>query len=150
MPVLAKDRTITGRLWTYVRDDHPFGGPAPPAAIFYYFRDQGGKHLCQRLARHAAILQADAHAGYNDLCAPGRTPNPITEAACRAHVRQKFYVLAETARAPIALQAVRRIDAIQSPLERRNSKQSAKKMSCWQHPEITNWRSHQVRCGSAV
>ena len=57
-------------------------------------------------------LQADAYAGYNDLYAPGRTPGPITEAACWAHARRKFYVLAETAKAPIALQAVRRIDAI--------------------------------------
>ena len=112
VPVLAKGRTITGRLWTYVRDDHPFGGPAPPAAIFHYSRDRGGEHPRRHLARYAAILQADAYAGYNDLYAPGRTPGPITEAACWAHGRRKFYVLAETAKAPIALQAVRRIDAI--------------------------------------
>ena len=112
MGTLAKGRTITGGLWTYVRDDHPFGGPAPPAAIFYYSRDRGGEHPRQHLARYAAILQADAYAGYNDLYAPGRTPGPITEAACWAHARRKFYVLAETAKAPIALQAVRRIDAI--------------------------------------
>src|SRR3982074_1367241 len=32
VPVLAKGKTDTGRLWTYVRDDRPFGGPAqrPP------------------------------------------------------------------------------------------------------------------------
>jgi uncharacterized protein YjbJ (UPF0337 family) len=34
VPVLAKGRTITGRLWTYVRDDQPFAGRAPPAAVF--------------------------------------------------------------------------------------------------------------------
>jgi transposase len=34
VPVLAKGKTVTGRLWTYVRDDRPFAGPAPPAAIF--------------------------------------------------------------------------------------------------------------------
>ena len=112
VPVLAKGRTITGRLWTYVRDDHPFGGPAPPAAIFHYSRDRGGEHPRQHLARYAAILQADAYAGYNDLYAPERTPGPITEAACWAHARRKFYVLAETAKAPIALQAAHRIDTI--------------------------------------
>jgi len=112
VPVLAKGRTITGRLWTYVRDDRPFGGPAPPAAIFHYSRDRGGEHPRRHLARYTAILQADAYAGYNDLYALGRTPGPITEAACWAHARRKFYVLAETAKAPIALQAVRRIDAI--------------------------------------
>jgi transposase len=44
VPVLAKGKTITGRLWTYVRDDRPFGGPAPPAAVFYYSRDRTGEH----------------------------------------------------------------------------------------------------------
>ena len=37
VPVLAKDKTRTGRLWTYVRDDRPFGGPDPPAAVFFLF-----------------------------------------------------------------------------------------------------------------
>src|SRR5665213_2444197 len=35
VPVLAKGKTATGRIWTYVRDDRPFGGPAPPAALFF-------------------------------------------------------------------------------------------------------------------
>jgi hypothetical protein len=34
VPVLAKMKTKTGRLWTYVRDDRPFGGADPPAARF--------------------------------------------------------------------------------------------------------------------
>ena len=44
VPVLAKGKTDTGRCWVYVRDDRPFGGPAPPAAVFYYSRDRGGEH----------------------------------------------------------------------------------------------------------
>src|SRR5499427_3389335 len=32
VPVLAKNKTVIGRLWTYVRDDRPFAGPDPPAA----------------------------------------------------------------------------------------------------------------------
>jgi transposase len=35
VPVLAKGKTDTGRLWTYVRDDRPFGGQSPPAVMFY-------------------------------------------------------------------------------------------------------------------
>jgi hypothetical protein len=31
VPILAKGKTIKGRIWTYVRDDRPFGGRAPPA-----------------------------------------------------------------------------------------------------------------------
>jgi len=37
--VLARGKTLTGRVWTYVRDDRPFAGPAPPAAMFRYSRD---------------------------------------------------------------------------------------------------------------
>src|ERR1700712_356472 len=112
VPVLAKSKTITGRLWTYVRDDQPFGGPAPPAALFYYSRDRGGEHPRRHLADYAGILQADAYAGFNDLYEHGRRPGPITEAACWAHSRRKFYVLAEVAKAPIAVEVVRRIDAL--------------------------------------
>ena len=28
VPVLARTKTVTGRLWAYVRDDRPFGGAA--------------------------------------------------------------------------------------------------------------------------
>ena len=38
VPVLAKLKTVSGRLWTYVRDDKPFGGKDPPAAFFEYSR----------------------------------------------------------------------------------------------------------------
>ena len=112
VPVLAKNKTITGRLWTYVRDDQPFGGSAPPAALFYYSRDRGGEHPRRHLAEYAGILQADAYAGFNDLYEPRRRPGPISEAACWAHGRRKFYVLADVAKAPIAIEAVRRIDAL--------------------------------------
>jgi transposase len=44
VPVLAKGKTRTGRLWTYVRDDRPFAGPGPPAAVFFYSPDRGGGH----------------------------------------------------------------------------------------------------------
>src|SRR3979411_193250 len=44
VPVLAKGKTRTGRLWAYVRDDQPFAGPEPPAAAFFYSRDRGGEH----------------------------------------------------------------------------------------------------------
>ena len=112
VPVLAKGKTITGRLWTYVRDDRPFGGPAPPAAVFFYSRDRGGEYPNRHLAAYAGILQADAYAGFNDLYAAGRQPGPITEAACWAHGRRKFFDLASLGRAPLAVEAIRRIDVI--------------------------------------
>jgi hypothetical protein len=112
VPVLAKGRTITGRLWTYVRDDRPFGGPDPPAAVYAYSRNRDGEHPRRHLACYGGILQADAFAGFNALYDPSRKPGSITEAACWAHARRKFFVLADIAKAPLALEAVRRIDAL--------------------------------------
>src|SRR4029453_8761013 len=88
------------------------GGPAPPAAMFRYSRDRTAEHPNQHLAGYAGILQADAYAGYNALYEADRTPGPITETACWAHGRRKLFELAELARAPLAVEAVRRIDAI--------------------------------------
>jgi transposase len=112
VPVLAKNKTATGRLWTYVRDDRPFGGPDPPAAIFYYSRNRNGEHPARHLAGYAGILQADAYAGFGDLYEAKRRPGPITEAACWSHGRRNFFELADLRKAPLASEAVRRIDAI--------------------------------------
>src|SRR3712207_6379953 len=112
VPVLARGQTITGRVWTYVRDDRPFGGPAPPAAMFRHSRDRTAEHPNRHPAGYEGIPQADAYAGYNALYEPERRPGPITEAACWAHGRRKLFELAEVARAPLAVEAVGRIDAM--------------------------------------
>jgi len=121
VPLLTKGKTITARLWTYVRDDRPFGGSDPPAALYYFSRDREGAHCQAHLARFHGVLQADAYGGYNPLYADDRPGGAITEAACWAHGRRKFYVLADIeAKArdprviisPIALEAVKQIDAI--------------------------------------
>jgi transposase len=112
VPVLAKGKTRTGRLWTYVRDDRPFAGPDPPAAVFFYSRDRGGEHPEQHLAGFAGLMQADAYAGFNRLYEADRKAGPIVEAACWAHARRKFFDLARINKAPIAAEAVARIDAL--------------------------------------
>jgi transposase len=122
VPVLAKVKTKTARLWTYVRDDRPFGGADPPAAVYFYSPDRAGAHPEQHLAGYARILQADAYSGFNALYAPGRKPGPITEAACWAHARRKLFELADAASkarnksstviSPIAFAAVQKFDAI--------------------------------------
>jgi transposase len=156
VPVLAKGRTTTGRLWTYVRDDRPFGGPAPPAAVFFYSRDRGGEHPSRHLAGYAGILQADAYAGFNDLYGADRKPGPITEAACWAHGRRKFFVLADVAKAPLAIEAVRRIDdlfAIEREIngrtadERLAARQShaeplVAELECWMRAERARLSRH--------
>jgi transposase len=81
VPVLARGKTITGRLWAYVRDDRPFG-QGPPAVLFHYSRDRRGEHPERHLAGYAGILQADACSGFSRLYAPTRAGGPITEALC--------------------------------------------------------------------
>ena len=126
VPVLARGKTDTGRLWVYVRDDAPFAGPAPPAALFHYSRDRRGEHPRAHLASWAGILQADANGGYGELYREGREPGPVLEAGCFAHARRKFFELADVEGAarrksrgecaglvyPIALEAVQRLDAL--------------------------------------
>jgi len=117
VPVLAKGKTITGRLWAYVRDDRPFGR-GPPAVLFHYSRDRRGEHPERHLASYAGILQVDAYSGFSRLYVPTRAGGPITEALCWAHARRGFFELADLSQSrrgppsPLALEAVRRIDAI--------------------------------------
>lgn len=126
VPVLAKGKTVTARCWTYVRDDRPFGGRAPPAAAFFYSRDRSGEYPRQHLVAWNGILQADAFSGYGKLYEAGREPGPVLEASCWAHARRKFFELADIEAAarrkaqrrtpqaisPMALEAVQRIDAL--------------------------------------
>jgi transposase len=112
VPVLATGKTRTGRVWTYVRDDRPFAGPDPPAAVFFYSRDRAGEHPERHLASYAGLMQADAYAGFNRLYDAGSKAGPIIEAACWAHARRKFFDLARLSKAPIAIAAVERIDAL--------------------------------------
>jgi transposase len=123
VPILAKGKTVTGHIWTYVRDDRPFRGRAPPAALYYASPDRRHEHPARHLHGFTGILQADAYDGYNGLYDPSRAQGPITSALCWAHARRQFFELADIAAnarrgrqaaaiSPIALEAVRRIDAL--------------------------------------
>lgn len=123
IPILAKGKTVTGRIWSYVRDDRPMGAKAPPAALYYASSDRRGEHPAQHLEKFSGILHADAYSGFNALFDPARKENPITPAFCWAHGRRYLFELADiaanarrgrnaTAISPIALEAVKRIDAL--------------------------------------
>ena len=123
VPLLARGGTKTARLWTYLRDVRPFGGTAPPAVVFRFSRDRGGAHPTEHLKGWQGLLQADAYAGYNDLYRGDRKPGPVLPALCWSHARRKFFELADVEGnirkgkdakeiSPIALEAVKRIDAL--------------------------------------
>jgi len=142
VPVLAKLKTDTGRIWTYVRDDRPFGVADPPAALFYYSRDRRQEHPQAHLADYSGILQADAYAGYNALFKPERTPAPIRRALCWAHARRKFFALADANAqlkqrkaplvSPMAAEAVLRIDALFDIERTVNGKPAAERLAARQ------------------
>ena len=160
VPLLAKGKTETARLWTYVRDGlgvvgvsrrnrpvggiertdaggGPFGGRSPPAALFRFSRDRRGEHPQKHLAGWQGILQGEedqqtvrwtvcptnAYTGFKLLFGATRAPGPIIPAFCWSHARRKFFELADIAAkprrgkkptpiSPLALEAVKRIDAI--------------------------------------
>src|SRR5258705_13526474 len=94
--------------------------------MFYYSGNRRGEHPQAHLANYSGILQADAFGGYTKLYEPQRSPGPIREAACWVHARRPFFAMAdleenarrraqgkkEIALSPIAIEVVRRIDAL--------------------------------------
>jgi transposase len=108
-PVLdpGRGRTKTGRLWCYVRDDRPFGGEIAPAVLYRYSADRKGEHPREHLAPFWGILQADGYAGYAGLYERG-----VTEAACWAHARRKFFDVHAATQSPLATEALQRIAAL--------------------------------------
>jgi transposase len=143
VPVLAPGtgKTKTGRLWTYVRDERPFAGSRPPAALFCYSPDRKGEHPQAHLTDFRGVIHADGYAGFNELFAGGR----IVEAACWAHVRRKFFDVHAATASPIAKEALDRIGQLYavektiygSPPDRRRqerqrrSKPIAEALSAW-------------------
>jgi len=85
LPTLSPGRgkTKTGWLWTYARDDRPFGGN-DPSMVAYCFEDgRGGEHPMRHLAGFAGMLQVDGYVAYKSLADPARPGGPVTLVTCR-------------------------------------------------------------------
>ena len=89
IPVLdpGRGRTKTGRLWVYARDERPWGGPDPPAAVYFCSPDRKAERPASHLGQFKGVLQVDGYAGFEQLANNG----DIVLAACWAHTRRKFY-----------------------------------------------------------
>jgi transposase len=107
----------------------------PDSPVYYASADRRGEHPQRHLAEFAGILQADCYNGFEPLFDPSKKAMPITPAFCHAHARRKFFELADiekTARerrkgkpvSPMALEAVKRLDAL-FDIERQINGQSA-------------------------
>ena len=148
IPVLdpGRGRTKTGRLWVYARDDRPWCGPDPPAAVYLYSPDRRAERPASHLAQFRGIVQVDGYPGFERLTTSGQ----IQLAACWAHARRKFYEVHEATGSPVAAEALRRIAELYAleasirgqPAETRKSVRSAKSrplvttMQTWLEAEL--------------
>ena len=126
VPVLARGKTDIARAWVYVRDDRPFAGPAPPAALFYYSRDRAGLHPQAHLAGYAGILQARCIRWLRQtLCSwpksgfdfGGRllgpcAPKTLVLADVEAAAKKKAQGKPAAVLSPLCLEAIQRIDKL--------------------------------------
>jgi len=115
LPVLApgNGRTLTGRVWIYLRDGRTSGDATPPAVVFFYSPDRKGARPAAHLKGFEGHLQADAYAGYDRIYAGGK----IVEVGCWAHARRKIYEVFESTKSPIAeaaLEFIRDLYAIEA------------------------------------
>lgn len=129
-PVLdpGRGRTKIGQLWTYARDDRPWGGTDPPAVAYVYAPDRTASQPLAHLAGFKGILQVDGYAGYRALAQKG----DVSLAFCWSHVRRRFYDRAVADASPIATEALQRIALLyavekdirgRGPVERRVARQ---------------------------
>ena len=105
-PVLdpGRGRTKTGQLWAYAQDDRSWGGNDPPMVAYIYAADRKGERAEAHIGNFAGILQVEGYGGYAALA---RRRQQVQLAFCWAHVRRKFYELADTS--PVATEVLRRI-----------------------------------------
>src|SRR4051812_26015606 len=113
VPVLdpGRGRTKQGYFWAIGRDDRPWRGGEPPAVVYSYAPGRGHIHAAALLGGYRGILQCDGYKAYQALGAAKAAEPSVTLAFCWSHVRRGFYDLAK-AKAPIAMEALRRIAAL--------------------------------------
>ena len=95
----------TARLWSYVRDERPWQGQAPPCTWYQFSVDRKGEHPVDHLSGYKGTVHADGYAGFNGLFGEGKAD----EHACIVHVRRKFVDEFERTNSSIAEGAIRQI-----------------------------------------
>ncbi|MFV2034720.1 MAG: IS66 family transposase [Halocynthiibacter sp.] len=122
----------TARLWSYVRDERPWQGQAPPCAWYQFSVDRKGEHPVNHLSGYTGTVHADGYAGFNGLFGEDKA----AEQACMVHVRRKFVEVYETQGSAIAKEVIERIADLygvekeargQSPQERAIMRQTKAK-----------------------
>jgi len=94
-------KTKRAYLWAYRSNDHD---PGPPILIFDYQPGRSGDYARRFLKDWRGHLMVDDDGGYKALFTQG-----ITELACLAHMRRKFFDLHTANQSPIASLALQHI-----------------------------------------
>ncbi len=160
-PVLdpGRGRTKTGQLWTYTRDDRPWGGSDPPGVAYIYAPDRKAERPIAHLQGFTGVLQVDGYGGYRVLA----EKTGVRLAFCWAHVRRRFYELAAAGPAPIATEALERIKALyaieaeirgQDPEVRRATRQEKSRpvvedLEPWLHAQLATL-SQRTKLAEAI
>ena len=101
----GKNKTKTARLWVYARKEDTWASGAPPGVWYQFSTSRSAEHPSKHLESFEGFAHADAYAGYNDAFSMGS----IKQMACMVHIRRDFYYLFESAKLPVAGEAVARI-----------------------------------------
>lgn len=69
VPVLdpGQGRTKTGRLWVYAREQRPWSGPEPPAAVYLFAPDRKAERPASHLEHFRGVLHVDGYPGFEKL-----------------------------------------------------------------------------------
>lgn len=100
----GQGKTRHAYLWAYRSNNLDEG---PPIIVFDYQTGRAGAHARAFLDGWRGHLMVDDYVGYKALFAEG-----VTELACLAHVRRKFFELHATNGSPVAAEALQRIGAL--------------------------------------
>ncbi|HUZ66468.1 MAG TPA: IS66 family transposase [Beijerinckiaceae bacterium] len=114
LPTLApgSGKAKTAWLWTYARDDRPFGRDGPPMVAYLFEESRGGACPDRHLMGFAGLLQVDGFSAYKRLAAHDRCGGPVTLASCWAHLRRRFYELHVAGVSRTATETVERMSAL--------------------------------------
>jgi transposase len=101
----VKGQCKSGRFWTYIGDE------SNPYVVYDYTPDRTRAGPQRFLADYKGHLQADAYGGYDGIYVKG----DVTEVACWAHARRKFFDAKDTdgRRATEMLEFVRQLYAVE-------------------------------------
>jgi transposase len=141
VPVLdpGRGRTKKGYFWAIARDDRAWCGTDPPAVAYTYAPGRGAIHALKLLDRYRGIVQCDGYAAYKTIA--NTRDATITLAFCWAHLRRRFFEIAQGGPAPIASEALERIAALYAIEKTIRGRSAGERRAVRQRASLWCWRS---------